>query len=245
MHEITNPRHRDIVRLLSEMDAELLRSTNCLFGGGTAISLLLNEYRTSTDVDFLCSSTAGYARLREIVFERGIPGLFKAGAGVVPLREPRCDRDGIRTFLSLDGQTPIKFEIVLEGRVKLSPDLSGESDWLQVPVLSRTSLFAEKLLANADRGLDPTSQFKDIIDLMVMESAWGESTDARQVAEAVYGDTIGKSLAGAMRLLAANEKRMEAIFGGIDLTPFAKDIVLARLAAAGMLPIATGAAPSP
>lgn len=59
------PHHRRIASFLSSLDADFLAGCGCYFGGGTAIVLLLNEYRESVDVDFLCSSTAGYRTLRE------------------------------------------------------------------------------------------------------------------------------------------------------------------------------------
>lgn len=42
------------------MDATLLESSRCYFGGGTAIVLMYGEYRLSLDVDFLCSDVDGY-----------------------------------------------------------------------------------------------------------------------------------------------------------------------------------------
>ena len=46
---------------------------------------------------------------------------------------------------------PVKFEVVREDRI----DLQGEAGMrFGVPMLSRADLYAEKLLANADRYLD-------------------------------------------------------------------------------------------
>ena len=37
------PHHRRIARVLSALDADLLREANCLFGGGTAMALRFGE----------------------------------------------------------------------------------------------------------------------------------------------------------------------------------------------------------
>ena len=58
-------RHRKIAGLLAQLNAGLLKDCECWFAGGTAIAMLLGEYRHSDDVDFLCSSSNGYRRLRE------------------------------------------------------------------------------------------------------------------------------------------------------------------------------------
>lgn len=228
MLEVTNPRHQSICKLLSHMDDELLAQTGCLFGGGTAISLMLSEFRTSVDVDFLCSDTAGYAKLRERIYDQGVAGLFKTGMAPAQLREARLDRDGIRTILVMD-ETPIKFEIVLEGRILLDVNTGQEGKLLPVPALSRTSLFAEKLLANADRGMDKLSLSKDIIDLMVMESAWGEDPNARLIAESAYGETIARSYERSIDLLARDAAHRELCFREIELGDNARSLIMGRL----------------
>ena len=57
-------RHQVIHKLLQAFNREILQEAECFFGGGTAIVLLLNEYRESVDIDFLCSSRAGFRLLR-------------------------------------------------------------------------------------------------------------------------------------------------------------------------------------
>ncbi|QWT21584.1 nucleotidyl transferase AbiEii/AbiGii toxin family protein [Bacillus sp. NP157] len=63
-----------------------------------------------------------------------------------------------------------------------------------VPVLTRVDSFAEKLLANADRGADRSTMSRDVIDLAMMIDAWGqvrgESVDK---ATAAYGTSVRKS----------------------------------------------------
>lgn len=56
----SRPHHQAILKALGELDTDLLVRAECWFGGGTAIVLMLDEYRESVDIDFLCSSQAGY-----------------------------------------------------------------------------------------------------------------------------------------------------------------------------------------
>ena len=73
----SRPHHQRILRILSSLNAEFLRQSECYFGGGTAIVMLLGEYRESLDIDFLCSSVEGYRAIREVVFDERLNGLFK------------------------------------------------------------------------------------------------------------------------------------------------------------------------
>jgi len=47
------PHHQRIDRILHAFKPEILEEACCLFGGGTAIALSLDEYRESVDIDFL------------------------------------------------------------------------------------------------------------------------------------------------------------------------------------------------
>lgn len=84
--------HQQIAQVLSCLNGPLFWQAQAMFGGGTAISLMLNEYRVSTGIDILCSGRDGYRLLREAVFHQGLQGLFAV---------------------------PIKLEIVFEGRISL------------------------------------------------------------------------------------------------------------------------------
>ncbi len=68
--------HRLIAEALAAMDADLLLSSHCYFGGGTAIVLQNQEYRRSLDVDFLCADVAGYRELRGRATDRALRGCF-------------------------------------------------------------------------------------------------------------------------------------------------------------------------
>lgn len=195
--------HQRIARVLKSMNCNLLQDTQCLFGGGTAIALQLNEFRLSTDIDFICSSHEGYRKLRSLVGQFSITGLAPLfDQPVNQLREVRADRYGIRSVLDVDG-VPIKFEIVREDRISLDASM----DLLHgVPTISRADAYAEKLLANSDRWGDKSVFSRDILDLAVMVGAWGD-VPAESLAKAgsAYGATITKDIVSAADLVLQND----------------------------------------
>lgn len=190
------PHHQRIEKLLQAFNADLLTQTQCYFAGGTAIALQLGEYRESIDVDFICAFNEGYRTLRNTVTETGLGALLNT---TIPhVRPVRFDQLGIRTVLEVDG-TPIKVEILSEGRIPLAGHRTNQ---LPVSTLVPADLYAEKLLANADRGQDRSVRSRDIIDLAVMVDEWGAIPDqAWMKARVAYGDQIDRAYAGACRLI--------------------------------------------
>jgi hypothetical protein len=139
------PRHQRIAKFLASLNAEFLAQSGCYFGGGTAIVLSLNEYRVSVEVDFLCSSMDGYRALRNTITTASLGDILTQRVELA--RDVRADRYGIRTFARVDG-TPIKFEIVSEGRI----GISGTMDPVfGVPTLLREDMYAEELPTNAEK----------------------------------------------------------------------------------------------
>lgn len=188
--------HQRIEKLLHAFDSELLAQTQCYFGGGTAIALQLNEYRESVDVDFICSFNEGYRKLRNTVTEASLGALLTTD--IAHLRPVRFDQIGIRTVLEVDG-TPIKLEILSEGRISVEGQTTHA---LPVPVLANIDLYAEKLLANADRGQDRSVRSRDIIDLAVMIEHWGPiPTQAWIKARTAYGNQLDRAYDSACRLI--------------------------------------------
>jgi len=223
------PQHAKIELALSAMNAPLLQSSRCYFGGGTAISLQLDEFRRSDDIDFLCADAAGYRKLRESVFDNGLKEIFPQG--VETLRGLRFDQYGIRTILQVNGQA-IKFEIVREARVELAGD---EAPCLPIPCLAREDLYAEKLLANVDRYLDKSSLARDILDLMVMEERWGPiPTESWKKAEGAYGAAVKKAYASAKQGLRTDRVLLEERFKALEFEEDAANEV--RIALAGSAP---------
>ena len=139
--QFNRPHHQKIAHVLSSLDKKKLLDASCYFGGGTAIALKYGEYRESVDIDFMVSDLNGYRSLRnESTNQGGIANLFSAMNLIDASADVRADQYGIRTFLRVM-ETSIKFEIVLEGRVKF--DLPEYSDDLPgVPCLSNVDLIA-------------------------------------------------------------------------------------------------------
>ncbi len=190
------PHHQRIAKLLQAFDSDLLLKAECYFGGGTAIALALGEYRESVDIDFLCSSVDGYRMLRSLVTEDLGPLLRYP---VTHLRQVTSTQNKIFTFLEQDG-TRIKVELVREGNTSLQGQFDAT---LGVPVLSRTDLWAQKLMANADRALDKSTLNRDIIDLAMMLKHWGPlPRDAFDKAYQAYGDMLTRGFHNAFGMVA-------------------------------------------
>src|SRR5690348_8824101 len=142
------PAHREVIAVLRALDRSFLARAKCYFGGGTRIAMELGEYRESRDIDFLCADKDGYRLLRESVGETTLAPL--AARAVKLAREVRSDQYGIRTFIARK-EASLKFEIIREARIGLA---ATEVPLLPVACLDRVHSFAEKFLANTDRGLD-------------------------------------------------------------------------------------------
>jgi hypothetical protein len=189
------PHHQSIAKLLKLFDCQLLAQAGCYFGGGTAIVLALGEYRESVDIDFLCASNEGYRLLRNTV-SHDLGRLLTAP--VTHLRQVRTERDKIFTVLQMDG-IPVKVELVREGRVAIEGEVNLA---LNVPVLSRSDMYTQKLLANADRGLDKSVMSRDIIDLAMMIQGWGDiPAPAWAKAHAAYGNQLAGAFETSLQLV--------------------------------------------
>ena len=150
----------------------------------------LGEFRESVDVDFLCEDREGYRILRGAVTQSSLGDIFSRNFDL--MRDVRADMYGIRTFLRVDGQ-PVKFEVIFEGRIPLAGETRSP---FPVEVLGRPSCFAEKLLANADRGRDPSANARDVIDLAFMAANWSEDDQriGMATAQSAYGDVVRREL---------------------------------------------------
>ena len=165
--------HQQIVQILAQLRPELLESSQIAFGGGTAISLLNEEYRLSTDIDFMCCSPAGYRCVREIFFTKASKKQFLGG--VTEVREFASGSNAVRGVVKIADGTPVKVEFVFEARITFEPfatRLSNIAALKHLPVLSTIDLFAEKLMATIDRGIDTAFSSRDLIDLCVMLQAY-------------------------------------------------------------------------
>lgn len=195
------PAHQQVLAILSSLDRAFLARTHCYFGGGTRIVLELGEYRESKDIDFLCSNQDGYRVLRETVTETSLGRI--AASSLSLAREVRADQYGVRTFIEKNG-IKLQFEIVREARIEIEGE---EIARIPVACLTRRHCFAEKFLANADRGLDASTLSRDIVDLAFMIEGWSEedATAGLGLAVTAYGSSVKRALAAVTRKVRENK----------------------------------------
>ncbi|MEX1058589.1 MAG: nucleotidyl transferase AbiEii/AbiGii toxin family protein [Natronospirillum sp.] len=219
MSEFRRVHHQLIQRALAHFSVPFLARNRVLFGGGTRISMDLDEFRESVDIDLLCPDKTAYRAVRETVTNRQLGDLVVEEFEYV--RDIRFDRYGVRTFIRC-GDTPIKLEIINCDDYALT---AGSLASVPVPVLSRESCLMTKLLANADRGLSPP--FKDIIDLLAMIRAWGPvPSQSWYHAEEIYGAVVRRSFKSSLHYVVdhADEVKKEAL--GMGIVPdFADDLI--------------------
>ena len=213
----TRPHHQQIAKVLESLDTDLLKRHNCLFAGGTAIALGYGEYRESVDIDFLVSDLASYRYLRNSVREQGLQALIKStDASQLQTSDIRSDQYGIRTRVFVKGK-PIKFEIVLEGRISLAKPGPKDSI-LGVATLMKIDMAVSKLLANSDRGLDMGMHCRDVLDLAMLNLSKSEFAEARTKSEAAYGEAILKDLAKVIGMLGEANGLLERCMKAMDVS---------------------------
>jgi hypothetical protein len=214
--EFRRPHHRAIARALRALDPTFLADAGCFFGGGTQLAMTLGEYRESRDIDFLCAQRRGVRALRETVSDRSLGSVLRSPLELA--REVRTDRDGVRTFFIVDG-IRLKFEIVFEGRI----DLGGGFDKsLGVPALGPKHAVAEKLLANADRGLDESTLARDLIDLAFAAVGFDKATfdGGLALAEQAYGTAVRRYLSESLGAFRSRTRAAHCIQSlAVDDTP--------------------------
>jgi len=207
MVKFERPHHQLVIAVLNALNSQFLSESMCYFGGGTRIVLELDEYRESLDIDLLCADKSGYRALRSTISHNSLGAICSGNLQL--MREVRADMYGIRTFFELDEQ-PVKFEIIFEGRIPLE----GESNQdLPLESLSHVSCFAEKFLANADRGRDTSTNARDLIDLAFMAAHWSKDdlTEGWFRAEEAYGAVVHTELLFTLDEFAKSKFRKSCI----------------------------------
>ena len=204
-----HPHHRRIARVLSALNADLLREANCLFGGGTAMALRFGEYRESIDMDFLVSNLESYRQLRQkLTGDEGFAGLLRPDGERFRLaREIRADQYGIRNALLLD-ESLIKFEIVLEARIQIEA-ATGKDKVCGISTLTLLDMATSKLLANADSWSDDGVFSRDVIDLAMMSPTLPLLRKAVQKAQGAYGPAVTRDLERAIDRLQHRQDWLE------------------------------------
>lgn len=182
------------------------------------MALRFGEYRESVDLDFLVSDISCYRNLRQLLTGAGGIGAI-VREGVEPLlqqREIRADQYGIRTVLEVAG-LPIKFEIVLEGRIELSPPDDGD-EVCGIATLTPLDMAAGKLLANSDRWADDGVFNRDVIDLAMMRPSLNLLRRAVTKAETAYGQAILGDLKKAIDRLQQKQDLLERCMAALAMT---------------------------
>ena len=220
--------HRQVEVILESLNADLLASNGCLFGGGTAIVLTHGEYRESADIDFLVSSLPGYRALRQLVTGgRGFQALARAGARVDEARALRADQYGLRTMVRALG-AEIKVEIVFEARIVLQSP--GAVDKVcGVATLTPMDMAASKLLANSDRWSDDSVQSRDLIDLAMLEPPRTLLDAAKAKARGAYGVGIERDLSAAIDALRRRPDRLDECMLSLQIRNVPKAVLWKRI----------------
>ncbi len=212
------PHHQRIQRVLESLDGPLLRERQCLFGGGTAITLRYGEYRESVDAAFLVSAKEQYRELRNAMTGLGgVRAIMRAEAPVLEqVGELRADQYGIRTKLNVDG-APVKLEIVFEARIVLETP-SRQDTICGVATLAPLDMATSKLLANSDRWLDDSVFNRDLIDLAMMRPALPLLRAATVKAAGAYGDAILRDLGRSIERMQSRAGWLERCMQAMAMT---------------------------
>ncbi|MGB5112810.1 MAG: nucleotidyl transferase AbiEii/AbiGii toxin family protein [Mycobacterium sp.] len=201
--------------MLASLDASVLESASCFFGGGTAIALVRDEFQESTDIDFIVSDVAGYRYLRS---------LFADTTTIEPItcrpltlaRNVNGDQYGFRTLIDIDG-VKIKFEIVHEGRIDLDPVALGQTVG-GVRALSVVDMAATKLLANDDRWADSSVHCRDVIDLAMLDASAAAMATASAKVRGPYPSAI-RSLNRAIDHLLGDPSPLPKYMQALGISP--------------------------
>ncbi|MDP6791991.1 MAG: nucleotidyl transferase AbiEii/AbiGii toxin family protein [Arenicellales bacterium] len=208
------PGHHLVLSVLQSLDSVFLEEAGCFFAGGTRIVLELGEYRESRDVDFLCADSAGYRRIRETVREHSLGSIQSSDLQLA--RQVRADQYGVRTVVQHNEST-LKFEIIREGRIALDGEPVAS---LPVTCLTRRCCFAEKFMANSDRGLDMSTLSRDIVDLAFMIEGWS-AKDAQAglaLAMTAYGKTVPDAISAVIEKMTQDRAYRSRCINGLAIT---------------------------
>jgi hypothetical protein len=115
-------------------------------------------------------------------------------------------------------------ELIRQARIVLgAPDHAA---WTDVPLLSIPDLFAEKLLANSDRGLDHDELARDLIDLAVLRAAHGAIPDPVWAAvEQAYRSGPRQDLRKVAENFLADPDYRQRCFGGLGVEHDTENVV--------------------
>ncbi|WP_144401595.1 nucleotidyl transferase AbiEii/AbiGii toxin family protein [Isoalcanivorax pacificus] len=164
---LLQPHHQRIARVLQWLNAPLLSEMGVVFGGGTALTFLLGEYRRSDAIDLIINHLSpGQDRIALLNARHGpaflIDGPAPDGIEIGPFR---AHRDKYAGSFIVDN-IPIRFEIIYESRVTIP---AGERH-PGIPICHAPlpTLAEMKWHALLDRGFDNGVHRRDLYDLAML-----------------------------------------------------------------------------
>lgn len=216
--------HVRIAAVLQSLDAQLLSSNSCWFGGGTAIALRFGEYRESVDIGFLVSDPKGYRNLRSgLVGQKDLTAISLPGRNLHCLQDIRTDQYGVRTSVGV-ATVSIKLEIVNEGRVTL--ETPAPTDQVcGVSTLSVLDMVTTKLLANSDRWADHSVRSRDLIDLAMIKPSKALLQRGIEKASGAYGRSVQQDLLKAIDAIATDPHKLDACIQDMRMTSTPKALL--------------------
>ena len=92
----------------------------------------------------------------------------------------------------------------------------------RVPVtcLTRKHCFAEKFLANTDRGMDASTLSRDAVDLAFMIEGWGpeDAASGAELAREAYGGAIDQELSKVVAKLRSDKSYRARVVEGLAIS---------------------------
>ncbi|MUG94197.1 nucleotidyl transferase AbiEii/AbiGii toxin family protein [Scytonema sp. UIC 10036] len=205
--------HNKILKILNAFNPEVLKKASAHFAGGTLLALEYDEYRLSKDIDFLIPyGTESYRYLRKLLYDEGITALFQSITDI-ELGESTINQYGIRFPVTVN-ETNIKVEIVVNGGFTLDPPVYP--NWANnIPSLSISDRFTSKLMANADRWNDASTQSRDLIDLAILRV--NNEIPLRAIAKAEETYEVKKPLVKAINNFIDKEEYRDKCFQQLNV----------------------------
>ncbi len=204
--------HNNILKILDAFNPEVFKKAFAYFDGGTLLALEYDEYRLSKDIGFLFPyGTENYRYLRNLIYDEGIVALFQSTRDI-ELGGTTINQYGIR-FPIVVNKITIKVEIVANGTFTLDPPVYPQ--WTKIPCLSISDRFTSKLMANADRWNDSSTQSRDLIDLAILRV--NNEIPARAIAKAEESYEVKKPLLKAITNFTQQERYRDKCFEELNV----------------------------
>lgn len=196
---------KKVKRFIKNLQEKIFLENQIYFGGGSAIALKYDEFRFSKDLDFLSSSKNGFYQLKNRIREDGISYLLK-NEELIKVIDCKTNNYKITILLEME-ETPLKIEILHTLDFKIEGDFNKE---LNIPQLSINDMFAQKISACIDRGLDKNTYGRDLLDLCVLlDKNKTINNDVLDNIENIYGKNFYKTLLQVYEMLILDEKYYE------------------------------------